>query len=178
MSEPKDVKRRCVCFNIRGLTQTEKCGMIYLINYRPFFENIVRKQYQGGFFDMYINPYENLSDAVWRKANFHTHSGTGPKSCGFRSPEVVVDLYREYKYELLSISNHNLYRSFENYSDDQITLIDGVEYTSDIHMLTVGVKENLISLPVQEAITRTNELGGFVILCHPNWPDKAHFHRK
>ena len=124
---------------------------------------------------MYINPYENLNDAVWRKANFHTHSGTGPRSCGFRSPEVVVDLYREYNYDLLSISNHNLYRSFENYSDDQITLIDGVEYTSDIHMLTVGVKENLISLPVQEAITRTNELGGFVILCHPNWPDKAHF---
>ena len=125
--------------------------------------------------DMYINPYENLGEAVWQKANFHTHSGTGPNTCGMHSPEEVVGLYREYRYGLLCISNHNSYRSFDNYSDAQLTIIDGVEYTSNIHMLTVGVKENLISLPVQEAISRTKELGGFTIFCHPNWPDKATF---
>lgn len=124
---------------------------------------------------MYVNPYENLNDAVWRKANFHTHSGTGPNTCGKHSPEEVVGLYREYQYDFLCLSNHNEFRSFHNYSDEQITLIDGVEYTSDIHMLTIGIKENLISLPVQEAIDRTNELGGFTILCHPNWPVKATF---
>ena len=124
---------------------------------------------------MYINPYENLSDTVWHKANFHTHSGTGPGTCGLHSPEEVVALYREYQYGFLCISNHNEYRSFQNYSDEQITLIDGVEYTSNIHMLTVGIKENTISMPVQEAVDRTNELGGFVIFCHPNWPQKATF---
>jgi len=124
---------------------------------------------------MYINPYEKLSDAAWKKANFHTHSGTGPKTCGRHSPEEVVALYREYNYDLLSISNHNLFRSFANYSDDRLTLIDGVEYSSNLHMLTVGVQENLIALPMQEAITRTNELGGFVILCHPNWPHRWAF---
>lgn len=124
---------------------------------------------------MYINPYEKLEKAVWRKANFHTHSGTGPKTCGVHSPEEVTGLYREYGYDFLCLSNHNEYRSFANYSDERMTLIDGVEYTSAIHMLTVGIKENLIAMPVQEAITRTKELGGFTILCHPNWPNKATF---
>lgn len=124
---------------------------------------------------MYINPYEKLTDAVWQKANFHTHSGTGPRTCGLHSPEEVIGLYREYGYGLLCISNHNYFRSFDNYSDEKLTLIDGVEYTSDVHMLTIGVQENLISLPVQEAVTRTNELGGFTIFNHPNWPDKATF---
>jgi len=124
---------------------------------------------------MYINPYEKLDNAVWHKANFHTHSGTGPRTCGVHSPEEVTGLYKEYGYGFLCISNHNEFRSFQNYADERMTLIDGVEYTSDIHMLTVGIRENLISLPVQEAIERTNQLGGFTILCHPNWPKKATF---
>lgn len=123
---------------------------------------------------MYVNPYQNLNNAFWKKANFHTHSGTGPRTCGKHSPEDVTYLYREYKYDFLCISNHNLFRSYRNYSDEQLTLIDGVEYTTNrIHMLTVGIQENLISLPVQEAIDRTNELGGFAVFCHPNWPTKA-----
>ena len=124
---------------------------------------------------MYVNPYQNLNDVTWRKANFHTHAGTGPKTCGCHSAEEAVGLYREYGYDLLCLSNHNLYRDYSNYSDEQLTLIDGVEYTSAIHMLTIGVRENLIELPVQEAITKTVEQGGFVILCHPNWPNKETF---
>jgi len=126
---------------------------------------------------MYVNPYQELRNAVWHKANFHTHSGTGPNTCGKHSPEEVVGLYREYKYGFLCISNHNEYRSFDNYSDEQLKIIDGVEYTGDnnIHMLTVGIQENLISMPVQDAITRTKELGGFTIICHPNWPFKETF---
>lgn len=124
---------------------------------------------------MYINPYEKLDNAVWHKANFHTHSGTGPKTCGVHSPEEVTALYREYGYSFLCLSNHNEFRSFQNYSDEQMTLIDGVEYTTDLHMLTVGIQENLIDMPLQDAIMRTNQLGGFVVLCHPNWPKKAWF---
>jgi len=126
---------------------------------------------------MYVNPYQKLNNAEWHKANFHTHSGTGPETCGKHSPEEVVGLYREYGYGFLCISNHNEYRSFDNYSDKQLTMIDGVEYTGDydIHMLTIGIKENLISMPVQEAITRTDELGGFTIICHPNWPFRETF---
>ncbi|MBE6904602.1 MAG: hypothetical protein E7480_08365 [Ruminococcaceae bacterium] len=124
---------------------------------------------------MYINPYEKLDNAVWKKANFHTHAGTGPKTCGSHSAEETVGLYREYGYSLLCLSNHNLYRDYSNYSDEKMTLIDGVEYTSDIHMLTIGVRENLIHLPLQEAITKTKESGGFCILCHPNWPFKSTF---
>lgn len=127
---------------------------------------------------MYINSYENLDNSVWRKVNLHTHAGTGPKTCGRHSPEEVIALYREYGYSMLCLSNHNLYRDFTNYSDEQITLIDGVEYTSKVHMLTIGIRENLIDLPLQDAINRTNELGGLIILCHPNWPHKEAFSPK
>ena len=113
---------------------------------------------------MYINPYEKLDNAVWHKANFHTHSGTGPKTCGVHCPEEVTALYREYGYSFLCLSNHNEFRSFQNYSDEQMTLIDGVEYTTDLHMLTVGIQENLIDMPLQDAILRTKKLGGFVVL--------------
>ncbi|MBR4941444.1 MAG: hypothetical protein IKZ19_05540, partial [Clostridia bacterium] len=116
-----------------------------------------------------------MEQVTWRKANFHTHAGTGPNTCGKHSPEEVIAAYREYNYGFLCLSNHNYFRTFENYSDDRITLIDGVEYTSATHMLTIGIRENLIDLPVQEAVTRTGELGGFTILCHPNWPRKATF---
>ena len=124
---------------------------------------------------MYINPYESTENSVWRKANFHTHSGTGPNTCGCHSPEEVVGLYREYRYDFLCLSNHNLYRDYSNYSDKQIVLVDGVEYTSDVHMLTIGVRKNLIELPLQQAIDRTCEAGGFVVLNHPNWPEKGSF---
>lgn len=124
---------------------------------------------------MYTNPYRYLDHAVWRKANFHTHAGTGPKTCGKHSPEEVVALYREYGYDLLCLSNHNLYRDYANYSDEKLALIDGVEYTSNLHMLNIGIKESLMPMPMQEAITRTKALGGFSILCHPNWPAKATF---
>ena len=127
---------------------------------------------------LYINPYQQTEQAVWRKANFHTHSGTGPRTCGKHSPEEVVAMYREYGYDLLCLSNHNLYRDYANYSDEQLQLIDGVEYTSDLHMLTVGVRESYLPLGYQDAIDKTREAGGFAILCHPNWPDKATFSPK
>jgi len=124
---------------------------------------------------MYINPYQNLENAAWRKTNFHTHSGTGPNTCGKHSPEEVIAMYRESKYDFLCLSNHNLYRNFSNYSDEQLTLIDGVEYTSALHMLNIGVQESYLPDDYQTAIDKTNAFGGFTILCHPNWPDKNTF---
>lgn len=124
---------------------------------------------------MYLNAYQSLTGKHYRKVNFHTHSGTGPNTCGKHSPEEVIAMYREFGYELLCLSNHNLYRDYANYSDKQLTLIDGVEYTSDLHMLNIGVKESFLPKGYQETIGLTNECGGFTILCHPNWPKRNTF---
>jgi len=50
-------------------------------------------------------------------------------------------------------------------------MIQGVEYSTHPHMLTVGIEEALNSNH-QDVIDKTRQRGGFVILCHPNWMRK------
>jgi len=120
---------------------------------------------------MYRSSYEALKNGngKWLKANFHTHAGVkkeqGP--CGIHPLDDVVDAYKKANYNVLAISNHNLYVSREKEYKD-INIIDAIEYSNDPHMLLIGVNE-FHNVPHQEAINRTLVSGGFVILCHPNW---------
>ena len=121
---------------------------------------------------MYYNPYENLNNGCWLKTNFHTHAGTGEGTCGRHSIDFVLNLYREINYGAICISNHDLYTDTSSLSDDKIYLIQGVEYSRNEHMLSIGVNKSLHDLPHQEAIDETIKQGGFTILCHPNWIHK------
>ena len=117
---------------------------------------------------MYVNPYERLrAPGAWLKANFHTHAGTGGGTCGSHDLLEVINGYREADYDVLTISNHNLFTFTQNLSEE-LCLIHGVEYSRDPHMLTIGVEE-YFDCSHQEAIHKTVAAGGFVILCHPNW---------
>ena len=40
-------------------------------------------------------------------------------------------------------------------------------------MLTIGVDRSLHESVHQTAIDITNEIGGFTVLCHPNWEEKG-----
>ena len=122
----------------------------------------------------YCNPYQCLSGGSWLRANFHTHAGTGPGTCGKNPIQTVVDLYREAGEDVLCISNHNLFTDARSFSDDRILMVDGSEYSADRHMLTIGARESFHELPHQEAIDRTAAAGGFSVINHPNWPEKAH----
>lgn len=120
---------------------------------------------------MYSNPYQNLSEGQWRKANFHTHAGTAPGTCGKHPIGAVTELYREAGFAFLCISNHDLYTDTSAYSDERMLLVDGVEYSKACsHMLTVGVQQSFHGLDHQAAIDETAKAGGFTVLCHPNWP--------
>ncbi len=121
--------------------------------------------------DEYVNPYENLAGGKWLKANFHTHAGTGPGTCGVNPQDVVIETYKQLGYELLTISNHDIFTDTSNYTDDKILMIPGVEYSpsSKGHMLTIGITQSLHEHTNQKAIEMTNEMGGFVVLAHPNW---------
>lgn len=124
---------------------------------------------------MYTNPYQNLKDGTWCKANFHTHAGTGPGTCGSNPVSAVVDLYRTSGYDMLCISNHDIYTDTAQLTDDKILMIPGVEYSQDEHMLTIGVNESLHEKDHQTAINLTNDMCGFTILCHPNWQEKEYW---
>jgi hypothetical protein len=126
---------------------------------------------------MYINPYSSVVEdkGAWMKANFHTHAGTGPDTCGAYDLEDVIKLYKEAGYKILCISNHDLFTDTlylkEKYG---IGLINGFEYSQNNHMLCIGCKK-LIEGDHQTAIDKCVEQEGFVILCHPNWQHKEYW---
>lgn len=124
---------------------------------------------------MYTNPYNNLTNGKWCKTNFHTHAGTGPNTCGSNPTDKVVDLYRTLNYDMLCISNHDLFSDTSNFTDEKMLMIPGVEYSQNEHMLTIGIHQSLHEMDHQTAIDNANNSGGFTILCHPNWIKKEYW---
>ena len=126
---------------------------------------------------MFINPYQNLSGGKWCKANFHTHAGTEPGSCGQNPIDMVTQVYRECGFDILCLSNHDVFIDSSDFSDGKLLMIPGVEYTrsDSCHMLTIGVCVSLHELDHQPAIDETVKAGGFAVLCHPNWPYREHW---
>ena len=125
----------------------------------------------------YKNPYGDLEGGKWIKANFHTHAGTGEGTCGRHPINEVLDLYRALGYGAVCISNHDVYTDTSAFSDDNLYLVQGVEYSPAEHMLTIGVNKSLHGLPHQDAIDETVKQGGFAVLNHPNWPRKESWPR-
>ena len=124
---------------------------------------------------MYINPYADLSGGRWIKANFHTHAGTGEGTCGRWPIDFVLSLYKGLNYGAVCISNHDLYTDTAHLDDGGMCLIQGVEYSQNEHMLTIGINKSVHELGHQDAIDETARCGGFTILCHPNWQRKEYW---
>ncbi|MHB1485884.1 MAG: CehA/McbA family metallohydrolase domain-containing protein [Saccharofermentanales bacterium] len=118
---------------------------------------------------MFINPYENFSKINWQKGNFHVHAGTGPGTCGVNPIEDVVIAYKGAGYNVLCISNHDLFTDTAEYAKKHgIILINGFEYSLSSHMLCIGV-DSIIKGSHQEIIDQVNDCGGFTVINHPNW---------
>lgn len=123
---------------------------------------------------MYVNPYAGISKhGRWLKANFHTHAGTGAGTCGAHGLLEVIIAYKDADYNVLTISNHDLFTPTQGLVEG-IRLIHGVEYSRDPHMLSIGAGEHF-NAPHQETVDKTNQAGGFIILCHPNWIHKEYW---
>lgn len=126
---------------------------------------------------MYCNPYKAVAAGKgrWLKANFHTHAGTGPGTCGSHSFDEVIAAYKDSEYDLLTISNHDLYSDTrEHAKKHDIAMINGFEYSAYPHMLCIGVQD-CIDDNHQQAINATLAQGGFTILCHPNWDGQEYW---
>jgi hypothetical protein len=126
---------------------------------------------------LYINPYEKTfqGDGQWLKASFHIHAGTGKGTCGAYDIDDVIALYREAEYNVLTISNHDIFTDVSAYeAKHDIVLLNGFEYSQHPHMLCLHNKA-LITVPHQEAVLECVRQGGFVVLCHPNWQQKEYW---
>jgi len=126
---------------------------------------------------MYINPYDSMKKGAgqWLKGNFHTHAGTGEGTCGAYAVDDVFALYKEAGYQVLTISNHDLFTDTEEYAlRHGMVMLNGFEYSRDPHMLCINVKDCFIKTH-QETIDECKRQGGFVILNHPNWQRKEYW---
>jgi len=126
---------------------------------------------------MFVNPYEKVikEKGQWLRSNFHTHTGTGPNTCGANAIDDVIAAYKEANYDVLTISNHDLFSDVQEYQKKHdIVLINGFEFSTHPHMLCIGNTSVIKDCSHQEVIDECRKQGGFVILCHPNWKRKEY----
>jgi hypothetical protein len=132
---------------------------------------------KGAICFVFINPYEktNFTNGQWLKANFHTHAGTGRDTCGAYDISDVLLLYKEAGYNILAISNHDIFTNVESYQEmHDLVLLNGFEYSNDPHLLCLNCR-SLITGTHQEVVHECREQGGFSVLCHPNWQNKKYW---
>jgi hypothetical protein len=121
------------------------------------------------------NPYAQFRETNRKqlKVNFHTHAGVCmPNKCGELPMDEVIRAYHKAKYDALAISNHNEY--IPPPLNNELLVIDAVEYTAHPHMNLVGTS-HFHDVPHQQAIDRALEEGAFVILNHPNWINQGYW---
>jgi len=125
------------------------------------------------------NPYAQR-DGEWLRGNLHTH--TSPASgCGQVPLARTLDLYADAGYDFLSISDH---MTLTTVADDRLLLIPGVEWNAPEGLHTGIYGPALPQHPEfcrmtsqEELLAAMSEVGGLVILNHPNWTLRPHYHR-
>ena len=126
------------------------------------------------------NPYARR-EGRWLRGNLHTHT-TG--SDGDTAPAQMAEIYARAGYDFLAISDHMAYTST---TLPGLTLLPGMEWNAPSGGEHTGIYGKalaatpaafsaLTSLPaLTAALTGDDDL---VILNHPNWQYRPHFHRE
>jgi hypothetical protein len=130
----------------------------------------------------FINPFTQPGN--WYKGNIHTHTTL---SDGTKTPEEIIELYKEAGYDFLSITDHTIVAKTTHLSKYDFLLIPGEEIcigtsTSKTlyHLVALGIEN---TLPYQDfdhfidpqiVIDTINQQGGLTILAHPYWSGLNH----
>lgn len=121
-------------------------------------------------------------DGIWLKGNIHSHS---TESDGMFTPKELAELYASHGYSFLSMTDHNVYVSHDDLSEE-IILLTGlehdIEYSSDKCTHVVGIasinkehtdypckKYSKEELDDQRLVDMMRADGQFVSLAHPVW---------
>jgi hypothetical protein len=112
----------------------------------------------------------------WFKGCLHTHSDA---SDGRRTPEQVVDWYRQRGYHFLALTDHRHWSEARALDDEFITIdgieLDGIDPQAGLfHLVGLGLNQppdlgGEAGASLQVSIDRLREAGGLVILAHPYW---------
>jgi hypothetical protein len=108
----------------------------------------------------------------WAKIQTHAHSQ--PESWdSFCTLDEQVQTYKNLRYNLLSLSEHNLYKDCGAKSDlkNNFLCIGGEERSTGLdtfHMTLLGINKAIKTNNAQKAIDETIKQGGVVFINHPN----------
>lgn len=112
----------------------------------------------------------------WFKGQLHVHSTA---SDGERSPEAVLDWYRNQGYHFVALTDHDVLSESRTLVDDFITLsgieVQGIDPAAGLfHLVGLGMQEppNLggsTTLSMQETVNQLRAAGALVSIAHPYW---------
>jgi predicted metal-dependent phosphoesterase TrpH len=130
----------------------------------------------------FVNPFKETGK--WFKGNVHAHT---THSDGTRTPEQLVEIYREAGYHFLSITDHSVVTDTGGLEGEGLLLIPGTEMcvgrshaNTTFHLVALGVRETLPfkdfdrDLNPQMVVDYVNDVGGIPILAHPYWSGLNH----
>lgn len=119
--------------------------------------------------------YTDKSGKIWYKVGLHIHTTL---SDGRKSPEEVVQIYKNAGYDAIAITDH--WKYYPESEIDGLTIISGCEYNMGVadtiagvmHIVGLGMKEEPILTKEnfrQEVIDAIKNAGGMAVLAHPAW---------
>jgi hypothetical protein len=120
------------------------------------------------------------SQGFWAKANTHGHT---TESDGDSSPATYIDTYKSLGYNVLSITDHNPYGGYNNYTEcesysnlsEYFICIPSEEFTLTVaHSTLINIdsawpNSTNSMANVQDAFNNAVAVGGFAVAAHPSW---------
>jgi hypothetical protein len=68
-------------------------------------------------------------DGIWLKGNLHAHS---TNSDGELSPKAVINAYKKHGYHFLSLTDHDIYSTYEEFNRPDFAMIPGFELSAPV----------------------------------------------
>ncbi|MDZ7262238.1 MAG: hypothetical protein ONB05_09065 [candidate division KSB1 bacterium] len=123
----------------------------------------------------YSNPYRGKGN--WYKVNLHAHCAEH-SGCAAIPLKTLIAEYVRHGYDFLAITDHDSFTVVPpELHPREMVLLSGFEYSSNPHMLCLGVRGVILS-EHQKTIDTVKAQGGIVILSHPNWEMPPHWSRE
>jgi hypothetical protein len=131
---------------------------------------------QSYFSQVYTNPYSNLKNGSYKKASFHLHSDEVFFTPERHSTKDIIDTYKRYGYEILSISDYNRITIPDTLREISLPAYEWGSCLRKRHILILGIEELAPSKlffssfleNVQFAISFAKKRDAYVVVNHPH----------
>lgn len=117
--------------------------------------------------------YEGFAEWTLRRGNLHVHS---TRSDGGRTPEELVQLYRDANYDFLAFTDHQVFSNASSLSSRTFLCLDGIEIHGQAadgtgaHAIAISPDKAIEPSPdFNTALDRSVSAGAFIALAHPHW---------